>query len=176
MSKEYYTLRELIDNNGGLLNDESLHFITKHGLLCELLLCDNRLGEEAFLALPAMGYAPNSNELACYLYMRDDLDCKMMSALDLSDAVMLELLCLDLSLLPAVRANGVFGRLDEGQFAKIFINAYRATENVGLVAELQKCGWAFMDAVILDCPEIIPTLERMGADLGESRYATYLSK
>ena len=176
MSKEYYTLSELIDNNGGLLNDESLHFITKHGLLCELLLCDNRLGEEAFLALPAMGYAPNSNELACYLYMRDDLDCKMMSALDLSDAVMLELLCLDLSLLPAVRANGVFGRLDEGQFAKIFINAYRATENVGLVAELQKCGWAFMDAVILDCPEIIPTLERMGADLGESRYATYLSK
>ena len=47
MSKEYYTLRELIDNNGGLLNDESLHFIAKHGLLCELLLCDNRLGEEA---------------------------------------------------------------------------------------------------------------------------------
>ena len=55
MSKEYYTLREQIDNNGGLLNDESLHFIAKHGLLCELLLCDNRLGEESFLALPAMG-------------------------------------------------------------------------------------------------------------------------
>ena len=67
MSKEYYTLREQIDNNGGLLNDESLHFIARHDLLCELLLCDNRLGEEAFLALPAMGYAPNSNELACYL-------------------------------------------------------------------------------------------------------------
>ena len=49
MSKEYYTLREQIDNNGGLLNDESLHFIAKHGLLCELLLCDNRLEEEAFL-------------------------------------------------------------------------------------------------------------------------------
>ena len=108
MSKEYYTLRELIDNNGGLLNDESLHFIAKHGLLYELLLCDNRLGEEAFLALPAMGYVPNSNELACYLYMRDDLNCKMMSALNLSDAVMLELLCLDLSLLPAVRAKGLF--------------------------------------------------------------------
>lgn len=45
MSKEYYTLREQIDNNGGLLNDESLHFIAKHDLLCELLLCDNRLGE-----------------------------------------------------------------------------------------------------------------------------------
>lgn len=176
MSKEYYTLSELIDNNGGLLNDESLHFIAKHGLLCELLLCDNRLGEEAFLALPAMGYAPNSNELACYLYMRDDLDCKMMSVLNLSDAVMLELLCLDLSLLPAVRAKGLFWRIAEGQFARIFINAYRAPENVGLVAELQKCGWAFMDAVILDCPEIIPTLERMGADLGESRYAAYLSK
>ena len=44
MSKEYYTLREQIDNNGGLLNDESLHFIAKHGSLCELLLCDNRLG------------------------------------------------------------------------------------------------------------------------------------
>ena len=43
MSKEYYTLREQIDNNGGLLNDESLHFIAKHCLLCELLLCDNRL-------------------------------------------------------------------------------------------------------------------------------------
>ena len=176
MSKEYYTLRELIDNNGGLLNDESLHFITKHGLLCELLLCDNRLGEEAFLALPAMGYAPNSNELAYYLYMRDDLDCKMMSALNLSDSVMLELLCLDLSLLPAVRAKELFWRIAEGQFARIFINAYRATENVGLVAELQKRGWPFMDAVILDCPEIIPTLERMGVDLGESRYATYLSK
>lgn len=79
MSKEYYTLREQIDNNGGLLNDESLHFIAKHDLLCELLLRNNRLGEEAFLALPAMGYVPNSNELACYLYMRDDLDCKMMS-------------------------------------------------------------------------------------------------
>ena len=50
MSKEYYTLIELIDNNGGLLNDESLHFIAKHGLFC-----DNRLGEEAFLALPAIG-------------------------------------------------------------------------------------------------------------------------
>lgn len=176
MSKEYYTLRELIDNNGGLLNDESLHFIARHGLLCELLLCNNRLGEEAFLALPAMGYAPNSNELACYLYMRDDLDCKMMSALNLSDAVMLELLCLDLSLLPAVRAKGLFWRLDEGQFAKILINAYRATENVGLVAELQKRRWDFVDAVILDCPEIIPTLERMGADLGQSRYAVCLSK
>ena len=92
MSKEYYTLREQIDNNGGLLNDESLHFIAKHGLLCELLLRENQLGEEAFLALPAMGYAPNSNELACYLYMRDALDCKIMSALNLSDAVMLELL------------------------------------------------------------------------------------
>ena len=165
MSKEYYTLSELIDNNGGLLNDESLHFIAKHGLLCELLLCDNRLGEEAFLALPAMGYAPNSNELACYLY-----------TLNLSDAVMMELLSLDLSLLPAARAKGLFRRLDEGQFARIFINAYRAAENTELVAELQKRGWAFMDAVILDCPEIIPTLERMGADLGESRYAEYLSK
>ena len=176
MSKEYYTLREQIDNNGGLLNDESLHFIAKHGLLCELLLCDNRLGEGAFLALPAMGYAPNSNELACYLYMRDALDCKMMSALNLSDVVMLELLCLDLSLLPAVKAKGLFWRIDEGQFANIFINAYRAPENTELVAELQKRGWAFMDAVILDCPEIIPTLERMGVDLGESRYAVYLSK
>ena len=176
MSKEYYTLSELIDNNGGLLNDESLHFMTKHGLLGELLLCDNRLGEEAFLALPAMGYAPNSNELACYLYMCDALDCKMMEALNLTDAVMLELLCLDLSLLPAVRAKGLFWRLDEGQFARIFINAYLAAENTELVAELQKRGWNFMDAVILDCPEIIPTLERMGADLGESRYAEYLSK
>ena len=176
MSKEYYTLRELIDNNGGLLNDESLHFIARHGLLCELLLCDNRLGEEAFLALPAMGYAPNSNELACYLYMRDDLDCKMMPVLNLSDTVMLELLCLDLSLLPAVRAKGLFWRIDEGQFARIFINAYRAPENTKLVVELQKRGWVFMDAVILDCPEIIPTLERMGVDLGESRYAAYLSK
>lgn len=176
MSKEYYTLRELIDNNGGLLNDESLHFISKHGLLCELLLCDNRLGEEAFLALPALGYTPNSNELACYLYMRDDLDCKMMSALNLSDAVMLELLCLDLSLLPAARAKGLFWRLDEGQFARIFINAYLAPENTELVTELQKRGWAFMDAVILDCPEIIPTLERMGVDLEQSRYAAYLSK
>ena len=106
MNRDYNKLTELIDNNGGLLNDESLHFIARHGLLCELLLCDNRLGEEAFLALPAMGYAPNSNELACYLYMRDDLDCKMMSALNLSDAVMLELLSLDLSLLPAARAKG----------------------------------------------------------------------
>ena len=176
MSKEYYTLREQIDNNGGLLNDESLHFIAKHGLLCELLLCDNRLGEEAFLALPAMGYAPNSNELACYLYMRDVLDCKIMSSLNLSDTLMLELLCLDLSLLPAVKAKGLFWRINEGQFARIFINAYRAEENTELVAELQKRGWAFMDAVILDCPEIIPTLERMGADLGESRYATYISK
>lgn len=176
MSKEYYTLREQIDNNSGLLNDESLHFIAKHGLLCELLLCDNRLGEEAFLALPGMGYAPNSNELACYLYMRDALDCKIMSALNLSDAVMLELLCLDLSLLSAVKSKGLFWRIDEGQFARIFINAYRAAENTELVAELQKRGWAFMDAVILDCPEIIPTLERIGADLGESRYATYLSK
>lgn len=176
MSKEYYTLTELIDNNGGLLNDESLHFTAKHGLLCELLLCDNQLGEEAFLALPAMEYAPNSNELACYLYMRDALDCKMMSELNLSDAVMLELLCLDLSLLPAVKAKGLFRRIDEGQFARIFINAYRAAENTELVAELQKRGWNFMDAVILDCSEIIPTLERMGADLGESRYATYLSK
>ena len=176
MSKEYYTSTELIDNNGGLLNDESLHFIAKHRLLCELLLCDNRLGEEAFLALPAMGYAPNSNELACYLYMRDALDCKMMAELNLSDAVMLELLCLDLSLLPAARAKGLFWRLDEGQFARIFINAYRAAENTELLAALQKRGWAFMDAVILDCPEIIPTLERMGVDLGESRYAVYLSK
>ena len=176
MNRDYNKLTELIDNNGGILNDESLHFIAKHRLLCELLLCDNQLGEEAFLALPAMGYAPNSNELACYLYMRDDLDCKMMAALNLSDAVMLELLCLDLSLLPAVRAKGLFWRIDEGQFARIFINAYRAAENVGLVAELQKRGWPFMDAVILDCPEIIPTLERMGVDLGESRYATYLSK
>lgn len=176
MSKEYYTLRELIDNNGGLLNDESLHFIAKHGLLCELLLCDNRLGEEAFLALPAMGYVPNSNELACYLYMRDDLDCKMMSALNLSDAVMLELLCLDLSLLSAVRAKGLFWRLNEGQFARIFTNAYHAAENTELVVELQKRGWAFMDAVILDCPEIIPPLERVGVDLGQSRYAAYLSK
>lgn len=176
MSKEYYTLREQIDNNGGLLNDESLHFIAKHSLLCELLLCDNQLGEEAFLALPAMGYVPNSNELACYLYMRDDLDCKMMSALNLSDAVMLELLCLDLSLLPAPRAKGLFWRLNEGQFERIFINAYRAPENTELVAELQKRGWNFMDTVILDCPEIIPTLERMGVDHGESRYATYLSK
>lgn len=33
-----------------------------------------------------------------------------------------------------------------------------------------------MDAVILDCPEIIPTLERMGVDLEQSRYAVYLSK
>lgn len=165
MSKEYYTLREQIDNNGGLLNDESLHFIARHDLLCELLLCDNRLGEEAFLALPAMGYTPNSNELACYLYMRDDLDCKMMSALNLSDAVMLELLCLDLSLLSAIRAKGLFKRIDEGQFARIFINAYRAIENTGLVAELQKRVWGFVDAVILDCPEIIPTLERMGGDL-----------
>ena len=176
MSKEYYTLRELIDNNGGLLNDESLHFIAKHGLLCELLLCDNRLGEEAFLALPAMGYAPTDNELACYLYMRDDLDCQMMSALNLSDAVMLELLCFDLSLLPAVKAKGLFGRLDEWQFAKIFINAYKAAENTELVAELQKRGWTFMDAVILDCPEIVPTLERMGVDLEQSRYAAYFSK
>ena len=176
MSKEYYTLREQIDNNGGLLNDESLHFIAKHSLLCELLLCDNQLGEEAFLALPAMGYVPNSNELACYLYMRDDLNCKMMSALNLSDAVMLELLCLDLSLLPAPRAKGLFWRLNEGQFERIFINAYRAPENTELVAELQKRGWNFMDTVILDCPEIIPTLERMGVDHGESRYATYLSK
>lgn len=176
MSKEYYTLTELIDNNGGLLNDESLHFIAKHGLLCELLLCDNQLGVEAFLALPAMGYAPNSNELAYYLYMCDDLDCNMMSALNLSDAVMLELLCLDLSLLPAVRAKGLFWRLDEGQFARIFINAYRAPENTELVAELQKRGWGFVDAVILDCPEIIPTLERVGADLEQSRYAVYLSK
>ena len=158
------------------MNDESLHFIAKHGLLCELLLCDNQLGEEAFLALPAMGCAPNSNELACYLYMRDDLDCNMMSALNLSNAVMLELLCLDLSLLPAIRAKGLFKRIDEGQFARIFINAYRATENTELVTELQKRGWNFMDAVILDCPEIIPTLERMGANLGESRYAAYLSK
>ena len=176
MSKEYYTLRELIDNNGGLLNDESLHFIAKHGLFCELLLCDNRLGEEAFLALPAIGYAPTDNELACFLFMRGDLDCKMMSALNLTDAVMLELLCLDLSLLPAVRAKGLFWRLDEGQFARIFINAYRAPENTELVAELQKRGWAFMDSVILDCPEIIPTLERMGADLEQSRYAVYFSK
>lgn len=128
------------------------------------------------MELPAMGYVPNSNELACYLYMCDDLDCKMMSALNLSDVVMLELLCLDLSLLPAVRVKGLFWRLDEGQFAKIFINAYRATENMELVAELQKRGWTFIDAVILDCPEIIPTLERMGADLGQSRYAVYLSK
>ena len=111
MSKEYYTLRELIDNNGGLLNEESLHFIAKHGLLFELLLCDNRLGEEAFLALPTLGYVPNSKELACFLYMRGDLDCKMMSALNLTDAVMLELLCLDLSLLPAVRAKGLFWRI-----------------------------------------------------------------
>ena len=176
MSKEYYTLREQIDNNGGLLNDESLHFIAKHGSLCELLLCDNRLGEEAFLALPAMGYAPNSNELACYLYMCDALDCKIMSAVNLSDAVMLELLSLDLSLLPAVRAKGLFRRIDEGQFARIFINACRAAENTELVGELQKRGWAFMDAVILDCPEIIPRLERMGADLAQSRYAVYLSK
>ena len=176
MNRDYNKLTELIDNNGGLLNDESLHFIAKHGSLCELLLCDNRLGEEAFLALPAMGYAPNNNELACYLYMCDALDCKMMEALNLSDAVMLELMCIDLSLLPAVRAKGLFGRLDEGQFERIFINAYRAAENTELVAELQKRGWNFMDAVILDCPEIIPTLERMGADLGESRYATYLSK
>ena len=176
MSKEYYTLREQIDNNGGLLNDESLHFIARHGLLCELLLRENQLGEEAFLTLPAMGYTPNSNELACYLYMRDALDCKIISALNLSDAVMLELLCLDLSLLPAVRAKGLFGRLDEGQFARIFINAYRAAENTELVAELQKRGWSFMDAVILDCPEIIPTLERMGADLEQSRYTVYLSK
>ena len=66
---------------------------------------------------------------------------------------------IDLSLLPAVRAKGLFGRLDEGQFARIFINAYRAAENTELVGELQKRGWAFMDAVILDCPEIIPTLE-----------------
>ena len=176
MNNMYYKLIELIDNNGGLLNDESLHFIAKHGLLCELLLCDNRLGEEAFLALPAMGYVPNSNELACYLYMRDDLDCKMMSALNLSDAVMLELLCLDISLLPAVRAKGLFWRLDEWQFARIFINAYRAAENTELLTELQKRGWAFMDAVILDCPEIIPTLERMGADLEQSRYAEYFSK
>lgn len=176
MNRDYNKLIELIDNNGGLLNDKSLHFIAKHGLLCELLLCDNRLGEEAFLALPAMGYAPNSNELGCYLYMRDALDCKMMSVLNLSDAVMLELLYLDLSLLPAARAKGLFWRLDEGQFAMIFINAYRAAENTELVAELQKRGWNFMDDVILDCPEIIPTLERMGVDLGESRYATYLSK
>ena len=176
MSKEYYILSELIDNNGGLLNDESLHFIAKHGLLCELLLCDNRLGGEAFLALPAMGYAPTDNELACFLFMRGDLDCKTMSALNLSDSVMLELLCLDLSLLPAVKAKGLFGRLDEGQFARIFINAYRAPENTELVAELQKRGWVFMDSVILDCPEIIPTLERMGADLEQSRYAVYLSK
>ena len=176
MNNTYYKLIELIDKNGGLLKDESLHFIAEHGLLCELLLCDNRLGEEAFLALPAMGYAPNDNELACFLFMRGDLDCKMMSALDLSDAVMLELLCLDLSLLSAVRAKGLFGRLDEGQFARIFINAYRAAENSELVAELQKRGWAFMDAVILDCPEIIPALERMGADLEQSRYAASLSK
>ena len=176
MSKEYYILSELIDNNGGLLNDESLHFIAKHGLLCELLLCDNRLGEEAFLALPAMGYVPTDNELACYQYMRDDLDILEVSALNLSDSVMLELLCLDLSLLPALKANGLFRRLDEGQFARIFINAYRAAENTELVAELQKRGWAFMDAVILDCPEIIPTLERMGANLEQSRYAASLSK
>ena len=176
MNNMYNKLIELIDNNGGLLNDESLHFIAKHGLLCELLLCDNRLGEEAFLTLPAMGYAPNSNELACYLYMRDDLDCKMMSVLNLSDSVMLELLCLDLSLLHAVKTKGLFWRLDEEQFAKIFINAYRAAENTELVAELQKRGWAFMDAVILDCPEIVPTLERMGADLEQSRYAAYFSK
>ena len=43
MNNMYCKLIELIDNNGGLLNDESLHFIAKHGLLCELLLCDNRL-------------------------------------------------------------------------------------------------------------------------------------
>ena len=128
------------------------------------------------MALPAMGYAPSSNELACYLYMRDALDCKMMEALNLSDAVMLELLCLDLSLLPAVREKVLFWRINEGQFARIFINAYRAAENTELVAELQKRGWNFMDAVILDCPEIIPTLERMGADLEQSRYAVYLSK
>lgn len=176
MNRDYNKLIEQIDNNGGLLNDESLHFIAKHGLLCELLLCDNRIGEEAFLALSAMGYVPNNNELACYLYMHDDLDCKMMSALNLSDAVMLELLCLDLSLLPAIRAKGLFRRIDEGQFARIFINAYRAPENTELVAELQKRGWSFMDAVILECPEIIPTLERMGADLEQSRYAVYLSK
>ena len=53
---------------------------------------------------------------------------------------------------------------------------YLAAENTELVAELQKRGWNFMDAVILECPEIIPTLERMGADLEQSRYATYLSK
>lgn len=128
------------------------------------------------MTLPAMGYTPNSNELACYLYMRDALDCKIISTLNLSDAVMLELLCLDLSLLPAVKAKGLFGRLDEGQFARIFINAYRAPENTELVAELQKRGWSFMDAVILDCPEIIPTLERIGVDLEQSRYAVYLSK
>ena len=128
------------------------------------------------LGVPAMGYVPNSNELACYLYMRDALDCKIMSALNLSDTVMLELLSLDLSLLPAARAKGLFRRIDEGQFARIFINAYRAAENTELVAELQKRGGNFMDAVILDCPEIIPTLERMGADLEQSRYAEYLSK
>ena len=74
------------------------------------------------------------------------------------------------------KGEGLFGRLDEGQFARIFINAYRAPENTELVAELQKRGWAFMDAVILDCTEIIPTLERMGVDLEQSRYAEYLSK
>lgn len=176
MNRDYNKLIEQIDNNGGLLNDESLHFIARHGLLCELLLRENQLGEEAFLTLPAMGYTPNSNELACYLYMRDALDCKIISTLNLSDAVMLELLCLDLSLLPAVRAKGLFRRIDEDQFARIFINAYLAAENTELVAELQKRGWSFMDAVILDCPEIIPTLERMGADLEQSRYTVYLSK
>lgn len=38
MNRDYNKLTELIDNNGGLLNDESLHFIARHGLLCELLL------------------------------------------------------------------------------------------------------------------------------------------
>ena len=66
MSKEYYTLREQIDNNGGLLNDESLHFIARHGLLCELLLCDNRLGEGGVLGVACDGICAKQQR-ACVL-------------------------------------------------------------------------------------------------------------
>ena len=92
MNIKYQNLLDLIDENGGVLNEEIVQFITKNNLLGAMFLRNNPLKNDALNMACDGGYELSEQDVNCILLAYPNgITPKTLDKFHLPDSVLFEL-------------------------------------------------------------------------------------
>ena len=159
----------MIDDNGGILNEDIVYYAVKNNLLGAIFLRNEEFRQAALKMAWEAGYTLNDCDMSCIL-LTDFYDAAYpcLEKMDLSDDVLVELFLRDENILNVLKRKGVFERITKEKFAYIFANGYNFGSNCELVKILQSKGEEYIWETLSTAPELLETLMNSGLNLPDN--------